>query len=183
GVSRRQTKPEDGTTADLSNKLRIISSTELFSGLDARNQRLLAFSAQWYEVAEGQMIFSRGQAPDAAYLCIKGSATLEWSDEDGRNRVISTIEPGRLIGDLSIITGELRQLDLTATTDCIFLRIGAEELRAVIESDVSVAVQLLQTVAGYFSKLSDRINTAQNPSDLFPEAPHSIQGESTGKNA
>ncbi|KUJ81072.1 ABC transporter transmembrane domain-containing protein [Ruegeria profundi] len=183
GVSRTRTQPEVSTTADLSNKLRIISSTELFSGIDARNQRLLAFSAQWYEVAEGQMIFSRGQAPDAAYLCIKGNATLEWSDEDGRNRVISTIEPGRLIGDLSIITGELRQLDLTATTDCIFLRIGAEELRAVIESDVSVAVQLLQTVAGYFSKLSNRINTAQNPSDLFPEAPQSIQGESTGNNA
>ncbi|MCA0928157.1 ABC transporter transmembrane domain-containing protein [Ruegeria profundi] len=183
GVSRTRTQPEVSTTADLSNKLRIISSTELFSGIDARNQRLLAFSAQWYEVAEGQMIFSRGQAPDAAYLCIKGNAKLEWSDEDGRNRVISTIEPGRLIGDLSIITGELRQLDLTATTDCIFLRIGAEELRAVIESDVSVAVQLLQTVAGYFSKLSNRINTAQNPSDLFPEAPQSIQGESTGNNA
>ncbi|MES0824907.1 ABC transporter transmembrane domain-containing protein [Ruegeria sp. SCP11] len=183
GVSRTQTRLEDGASADLSTKLEIISSTELFSGIDARNQRLLAFSAQWYEVAKGQVIFSRGQTPDAAYLCIKGQANLDWHSEDGTRRTISVIEPGRLIGDLSIITGEVRQLDLTAVSDCTFLRIGAEELRAVIESDASVAVQLLQTVAGYLTTLANRINTAQNPSDIFSDAPQSLEGESTGNNA
>lgn len=183
GVSRTQARHEDGASADLSRKLQIISSTELFSGLDARNQRLLAFSAQWYEAAAGQMIFSRGQAPDAAYLCIKGQANLDWTDESGGTRTVSIIEPGRLIGDLSIITGDVRQLDLTAATDCTFLRIGAEELRAVIESDASVAVQLLQTVAGYLTTLSTRINTIQHASEVFPEIPQSIEGESSGNNA
>ncbi|WP_170574337.1 ABC transporter transmembrane domain-containing protein [Ruegeria atlantica] len=179
GFSRTQARQEGAASDDLSTKLEIISSTELFSGIDARNQRLLAFSAQWYEVAEGQMIFSQGQAPDAAYLCIKGQAKLDWPSEEGGKRTIAIIEPGRLIGDLSIITGELRQLDLTAITDCTFLRIGAEELRAVIESDASVAVQLLQTVAGYLTTLSNRLNTAQNPSDVFTDAPQSIEGEIT----
>ena len=129
------------------------------------------------------MIFAQGQTPDAAYLCIKGQAKLDWPDEDGGTRTISIIEPGRLIGDLSIITGELRQLDLTAITDCTFLRIGAEELRAVIESDASVAVQLLQTVAGYLTSLSSRINTLQNVSEVFADLPESIEGEGTGHNA
>jgi putative ABC transport system ATP-binding protein len=183
GVARTQDRHEEGASADLSRKLQIIASTELFSGIDARNQRLLAFSAQWYEVAEGQMVFSRGQAPDAAYLCIKGQANLIWTEEGGGKRTISIIEPGRLIGDLSIITGDLRQLDLEATTDCTFLRIGAEELRAVIESDASVAVQLLQTVAGYLTTLSNRLNTVQNTADVFPDIPQSIEGESTDSNA
>lgn len=183
GVARTQDRHEDETSADLSRKLQIIASTELFSGIDARNQRLLAFSAQWYEVAEGQMIFSRGQSPDAAYLCTKGQAKLIWTEEGGGKRPISIIEPGRLIGDLSIITGEVRQLDLEAITDCTFLRIGAEELRAVIESDASVAVQLLQTVAGYLTTLSNRLNTVQNTADVFPDIPQSIEGKSSGNNA
>ena len=169
GVSR--TRPEDETSAtdDLSRKLKIISSTELFSGIDGRNQRLLAFSAQWYKAAAGQIIFSRGQAADAAYLCISGEADLIWTEEGGVARTISVIEPGRLIGDLSVITGEPRQLDLVAVQNCSFLRIGAEELRAVIESDAGVALQLLQTVAGYLSTLAERAN-ATNATSLFVDA-------------
>ncbi|WP_425079672.1 ABC transporter transmembrane domain-containing protein [Ruegeria denitrificans] len=183
GVSRSKSTPEDSTSDDLSRKLEIISATELFSGVDGRNQRLLAFSAQWYEAAAGQVIFSRGQAPDAAYLCVSGQARLDWPTDDGQKRPISIIEPGRLIGDLSIITGEPRQLDLVATEDCSFLRIGAEELRAVVESDASVATQLLQTVAGYLTTLSTRINAAQNPEELLPTITDQAIQESTGENA
>ncbi len=163
GVSRTHVETEDTASDDLSRKLKIISSTELFSRLDGRNQRLLAFSAQWYEAAAGQTIFSRGQAPDAAYLCISGQARLEWMEENGQMRALSTIEPGRLIGDLAIITGEARQLDLVAETDCAFLRIGAEELRAVIESDAGVAVQLLVTVAGYLTTAAERLRDSNTP--------------------
>ncbi|WP_281972912.1 ABC transporter transmembrane domain-containing protein [Ruegeria faecimaris] len=166
GVSKTQLEQESGTTADLSRKLKIISSTPLFANIDGRNQRLLAFSAQWYDAAAGQVIFSRGQAPDAAYLCISGHAKLMWHEEDGSTRSISVIEPGRLIGDLSVITGETRQLDLVAGENCSFLRIGAVELRAVIESDASVAVQLLETVAGYLTTISEKIN-ATKASTLF----------------
>ncbi|NOC45508.1 ABC transporter transmembrane domain-containing protein [Ruegeria sp. HKCCD7559] len=183
GVSRSKSPQEDSTSDDLSRKLEIISATELFSGVDGRNQRLLAFSAQWYEAAAGQVIFSRGQAPDAAYLCVSGQARLDWPTDDGKKRPISIIEPGRLIGDLSIITGEPRQLDLVATEDCRFLRIGAEELRAVVESDASVATQLLQTVAGYLTTLSTRINAAQNPEELLPTITDQAIQESTGENA
>ncbi|MCG7521584.1 ABC transporter transmembrane domain-containing protein [Ruegeria sp. Ofav3-42] len=169
GVSRTRTEEEASTTDDLSRKLKIISSTELFSGIDGRNQRLLAFSAQWYEAAAGQIIFSEGQTPDAAYLCVSGEADLIWTEENGTARTISVIEPGRLIGDLSIITGEIRQFDLVAVKNCSFLRIGAEELRAVIESDAGVALQLLQTVAGYLTTISQRLNAANATSLIFED--------------
>ncbi|WP_164660674.1 ABC transporter transmembrane domain-containing protein [Tropicibacter sp. Alg240-R139] len=150
GVSRSVDVLDSGGAADLSRKLNIIASTELFAKLDARNQRLLAFSAQWYDVAAGQVIFSEGQSPDAAYLCLSGKAELRWPEEqDHDGRAIFVIEPGRLIGDLSIITGELRPFDLIAQEDSSFLRIGAEEFRAVIESDATVAVSLLETVADH----------------------------------
>lgn len=169
GVSRTRPEEEASSTDDLSRKLKIISSTELLSGIDGRNQRLLAFSAQWYDAAAGQIIFSEGQTPDAAYLCISGEADLIWNEGNGTARTISVIEPGRLIGDLSIITGEIRQFDLVAVKNCSFLRIGAEELRAVIESDAGVAMQLLQTVAGYLTTISQRLNAANATSLIFDD--------------
>lgn len=168
GVSRSRTESEEDQTEDFSRKLKIIAATDLFSRLDGKHQRLLAFSAQWFDAAAGQTIFARGQTPDAAYLCITGQANLEWTMPDGEKRNISVVEPGRLIGDLSIITGAPRQLDLVATTDCSFLRIGAEELRAVVESDATVAVRLLETVAGYLNTVAERLLLSDIP--LSPEA-------------
>lgn len=166
GISKTRMYEEEDETADLSRKLKIISSTELFSGIDGRNQRLLAFSAKWYEATPGQVIFARGQSPDAAYLCVSGEAVLEWPEEDGSARPVSQVTPGRLIGDLSVITNEKRQLNLVAQSPCSFLRIGAEELRAVVESDAGVAVQLLETVAGYLTSLADQVNGPQDLADL-----------------
>jgi putative ABC transport system ATP-binding protein len=88
---------------------------------------------------------------DAAYLCIQGSAGLYWSAEDGEKRLVSTITPGRLIGDLSVILNERRTLDLIASEDSLFLRIGASELMAVIENDAMVACNIMRTVAGHLS--------------------------------
>ena len=163
GISRTRPETEDSASDDLTRKLGIISSNDLFARLDGRNQRLLAFSAQWYEAAADQVIFARGQTPDAAYLCISGEASLHWYGQDGEKRVISIIEPGRLIGDLAIIAGEARTLDLVATTPCTFLRIGAEELRAVVESDAAVAMKLLETVAGYLTSISERMRESNTP--------------------
>ena len=162
GISRVREDAEDSASDDLSRKLEIISSTELFSRLDGRNQRLLAFSAQWYEATAGQTIFARGQAPDAAYLCISGEASLNLLNENGEEEILSTVEPGRLVGELAIITNEPRQFDLVTTTDCAFLRIGAEELRAVIESDAGVAVKLLETVTGYLTSVAERLRDSND---------------------
>ncbi|WP_425044512.1 ABC transporter transmembrane domain-containing protein [Primorskyibacter sp. S87] len=156
GVERERLSGMDHAgTADLKRKLDIIASTELFSRLDPRNQRLLAFSAQWYDAKAGQVIFLHNQPADAAYLCLTGKSALRWPESAPDDPPLSFVEPGRLIGDLSIITGDPRPLDLIALEDSGFLRIGAEEFRAVIENDATVAVRLLETVAGHLVDAAD----------------------------
>ena len=164
---------DDEDTDDLSRKLRVISRAELFSGIDSRNQRLLAFAAQWYTAQEGQRIFSMNERADAAYLCVKGSAVLSYDGQDGEDRHVTVIEPGRLIGDLAIILDEPRQLHLTALSEVTFLRIGATEFRAVLENDATVLRSLLNTVAGHLTGAAELLRQAnvQIPQDEGPPAP------------
>ena len=136
---------------DLDKKMAEIAKTELFGALDRKQQRLLAFGSQWYKAEAGQKIFSVNDEADAAYLCIKGVAALTWTTDEGLKRLVSEITPGRLIGDLSVIVNEPRPLDLEATEDCVFLRIGANELMAVIENDAMVASTLMRAVAGHLT--------------------------------
>ena len=99
------------------------------------------------------------EKPDAAYLCISGSAVLTYDIEDGE-RPVTTIEPGRLIGDLAILSDEVRNLNLTATSDARFLRIGAQEFRSVVESDTTVLFSLLRTVSGYLTGAAELLRQA-----------------------
>ncbi|MDK3071497.1 ABC transporter transmembrane domain-containing protein [Sedimentitalea sp. JM2-8] len=162
GVARSVADDPDGAgTKDLRRKQKAIASADLFAGLDARNQRLLAFGAQWFESRPGQVIFAHGQPPDAAYLCLEGTAELRWPGRPRDEPPISIVEPGRLIGDLSIITHQTRQLDLVSVGKSRFLRIGADEFRDVIESDASVALRLLEAVAGNLVKVSEVLSNAK----------------------
>ncbi|TNF64128.1 MAG: cyclic nucleotide-binding domain-containing protein, partial [Rhodobacteraceae bacterium] len=160
-ISRgRESDLDDGGVADLRRKQRLIAQTDLFGSLDARNQRLLAFSAQWFEARAGDVIFRGGEKADAAYLCLEGHAEMHWPEKGLGDRPVASIGPGRLIGDLSIILGEDRQLNLISVTDTKWLRIGAEEYRAVVETDPAVALNLLHTVASHLTGAAELLRHA-----------------------
>ncbi len=166
GRIKGDTAPADPQDADarqdLNNKVQAVAQAELFANLDLRQQRLLAFSSQWFSVKAGQVIYQAGQKADAAYLCVKGLSGLYWTDDSRKKRLITEVAPGRLIGDLSVIIKERRQVDLVAIEDTLFLRIGATELMAVIENDAMVASSLLRTVSGHLTNVVDNIRNVRN---------------------
>lgn len=145
---------KDGS-GDLRRKLQIIQRTELFRDLDPRNQRLLAFAARWYNVPAEMRIFSTAEPADSAYLCVSGKAELSYTQPEGEEYHVSTVEPGRLIGDLALILAEPRQLNLTTLEESVFLRIGADQFNAVIKNDKSVLLSLLRAVARNLSGASE----------------------------
>jgi len=149
-----------GAAADLNRKLDLIASTDLFANLGPRNQRLLAFSAQWFDAEPGQVIFSHDQVADAVYLCLKGQAELRWPNSKPGDPPVTFVGPGRLIGDMAVITNDQRSLDLVAVEETSFLRIGAEEFRAVIENDATVALKLLQAVTGHLTDVTGLLRMA-----------------------
>ncbi len=160
GAVHEAAPQDEDARQDLNRKLKAIVQTELFGNLDPKQQRLLAFSSQWYKAKAGQAIFKVGQEADAAYLCVKGKAGLYWPQGgDGEMLKVSEILPGRLIGDLQVIQGMDRLMDLVAEEDSVFLRIGATELLAVIENDPEVAISLLRTVAGYLTNTAGRVRS------------------------
>ncbi|MEO0939445.1 MAG: ABC transporter transmembrane domain-containing protein [Pseudomonadota bacterium] len=170
GVQRAATDDGDGSS-DLRRKRRAIAATELFGQLDIKAQRLLAFAASWYRVTAGTRIFSQHETADAAYLCVRGRAQMSYESETGETRNITVVEPGRVIGDLAIILNEPRQLDLTAIEDCVFLRIGADEFRAVYENDRTVLLHLLRTVGSHLTGLAEVVRDAGIDVSRYSEDP------------
>ncbi|MBY6067425.1 cyclic nucleotide-binding domain-containing protein [Leisingera aquaemixtae] len=143
---------EGAASQDLARKLRALEQTELFSGLNRRQLRLLAFGARWYEAKAGEVVFLKDdEATDGAYMILSGEADLLLPQEGAEDRLIAQVGPGRLVGELGLIRQEPRALSMVAASDLRCLRIGEEEFLAVVENDASTAFKLLQVVAGYVS--------------------------------
>lgn len=147
------TGTEDGAaSADLARKLRALEQIELFSTLNRKQLRLLAFGARWYEAKKGETVFLKNDPPtNGAYLVLEGEAGLYLPKEDEPDQLIVTAGPGTLVGELGLIRNEPRALSMVADTDITCLRIGAKEFLAVVENDAATAFKLLQVVAGYVS--------------------------------
>ncbi|MEX0278303.1 MAG: ABC transporter transmembrane domain-containing protein [Ruegeria sp.] len=143
---------DSAASADLARKLRALEQTPLFSGLDRRQLRLLAFGARWFDAAAGQVIFLKDDQPtDGAYVVLAGEAGLYLPQPDGPDKLILAVGPGALVGELGLIRKEPRALSMVAETDLSCLRIGEEEFLAVVENDAATAFKLLQVIAGYVS--------------------------------
>lgn len=143
---------ESAASADMVRKLRALQQTKLFSGLDRKQLRLLAFGARWYYADAGEYVFRKNDAPtDGAYMLIKGKAGLYLPDTGDGERLVSTVGPGQLVGELGLIRNVPRALDMKARTGLTCLRIGAKDFLAVVENDAATAFRLLQVVSGYVS--------------------------------
>ncbi len=143
---------QDNTAPDLLVKLQAIKQTVFFSGVDQKQLRLLAFSAQTFAFEANEMIFDIGDDPsDGVYLILKGEADFFLPLEEGGEKLIRTAGPGSLVGELSLILGEPRTLSMRARSDVSGLRIGAEEFMSVVQNDASTSFKFLQLIAGYVS--------------------------------
>ncbi len=146
-----QTPEDTAATADLQRKLRALEATDMFSGLDRKQLRLLAFGAKWFYAEAGDVIFSKLDDPtDGAYMVLSGTADLV-NPVEGGDELIATVGPGTLVGELGLIRNVPRALTMRASSDIEALRLGAEEFLAVVENDAATSFKLLQVVAGYTS--------------------------------
>ncbi len=143
---------DDTVSADLARKLRALEGTDLFSGLERKQLRLLAFGARWFTAPSGTYVFHKDDDPSSgAYLLVEGQADLLLPVEGKDDQLIATVGPGQLVGELGLIRNEPRALDMRAKGELTCLRIGAEEFLDVVGSDAQTAYKLLQVVAGYVS--------------------------------
>ncbi|MEO0938495.1 MAG: ABC transporter transmembrane domain-containing protein [Pseudomonadota bacterium] len=140
---------DSAASADLARKVAALEATSLFSGVSRKQLRLLAFGARWYDADAGAYVFHKNDPPDdGAYLITEGEADL-LLPQDGEDKLIATVGPGALVGELGLIRAEPRALDMRAKGTLKCLRLGSEEFLAVVEHDASTAFKLLQVVAGY----------------------------------
>ena len=106
-----------------------------FRGLPTPFQDAILSMGTLRKVAARQVLFARGEACDAMYAVLEGKLRASGTDADGREALLTVVEPPGWVGEIPFFDGIARTHDLVAEIPSLVLRVGAEPLLAFLDAE------------------------------------------------
>jgi CRP-like cAMP-binding protein len=114
----------------------------LFDGFSRRHLRRLAAEADVIGFEAGRPIVEEGQAGEAMYVVLGGTARVLRS-----GRKVGELIPGDFFGELSALDGGPRTASVVPDTPMEVLRLFRHTLRRMVEDEPPLAMGLLEGLA------------------------------------
>ena len=128
----------------LDDDIAILAAAPLFGFLDRDALRLLTFAAERRELADGDLLFSRGDPADGGFVVMSGTIRLEPRIAGGE-----PVRAGRaaLIGQLALFVRGERPTEARAEGAADVMRITPTLMRRVLEEFPEAAQAVHETLA------------------------------------
>jgi CRP/FNR family cyclic AMP-dependent transcriptional regulator len=117
----------------------VLAEIPLFAGLSGRDCRRIAEHTEIAEIKAGEAIVREGFTGEAAFVLLTGTARVERTGDP-----VVDMGSGAMIGELSLLSGQVRSATVTATCDLWVLRIRRETFRRLLEREPAITVRLLE---------------------------------------
>jgi CRP/FNR family transcriptional regulator, cyclic AMP receptor protein len=103
-----------------------------FSTLPTALQDALLAGAQVQRLDAGQRLFRRGDPPSGLYALIEGALRIGAVSANGKEALLSLVEPPAWFGEISLFDGQPRTHDAFAESPCTLLLVPQAELLALL---------------------------------------------------
>lgn len=107
----------------------------------------LAAGLERMRLAAGEVLFRQGDRGDAMYMLAAGQMNIQVQVPDGEERMLCTLEPNAIMGEVSLLLDEPRIATLVARTEAELWRISRDDFKAAIARGDPWASGFLLTVA------------------------------------
>lgn len=128
--------------ANRQEKVEALRSVGIFAGLGDEALASIADVSGEVEFEPGQVLIEPGQAGTGAFVILAGRVHVH------ARGVETELGPGEVVGELSLLRRDSRRIArVQAITPVRCFAIGRQQFRALLASDVHLAIALLGTVA------------------------------------
>ncbi len=101
-----------------------------FGRLDPAALEGIVRVCEWRELEGGEVLFEQGDPGDAAYFLIAGRLRAQRHAADGVTRPLGDIRPGETVGEVAVLSDDVRGATVLAARDSVVVRLPTEHLRA-----------------------------------------------------
>lgn len=120
----------------------------LFASCSNKDLEKIARAGDEIQLAAGKLIVDQGQTGREAYVLLEGQATVKRN-----NKKITTLGPGAVIGEMSLLDHGPRTATVTCDTDCQLLVIQQRHFLGVLDEVPALSHKLLAALASKVREL------------------------------
>jgi len=131
-----------------------LARVRILTALDERALERLAAVAFTRRFAANQILFVGGEPSDHLYIVRSGLLRVLTTSPHGDQFVLSTVGPGEVIGELSLLDRQPRSADVVAAELSELIAVPADVARSVLESDPQAVLAAARELAGQVRRLT-----------------------------
>ena len=145
----------------LSDDVELLRKVPIFSNVELAKLKLLAFTSEHMRFDPGQEVFRQGDAGDAAYVIIEGTADVLVNTKSGPIKILE-MGPHAFLGEIAIICDVPRTATIIAKTELRTLRISKDLFFRLIEEFPQMAIEIMRVLAERLENTTQELTQARN---------------------
>ena len=136
-------------------KIDLLQSVSLFWELSKEELGHIADKMVSSHFENGNYIFLEDSEGEKCFFVVEGSVKVTRLSKDGREVILTIMNPGDFFGEMSLLDGESRSANVIALEKTEVLTLNREDFLVVLHEYPTIAIQLVKEMAGRLRK-SDR---------------------------
>lgn len=124
-------------------KARLLSGSTLFCDLNEQELEELAAHAQWRSLPARKHVVLQGSQSQEMYAVLRGRLKVIRESKDGREAILSILEPGEVFGELAMLDGAPRTATVETLEPCELLVLHRADVIGFLENHPKVMHQLI----------------------------------------
>lgn len=137
----------------------LLSACRLFSCLDMAVLHRVAKEAKAVHIAPDEVLFSRGDEADAAYIVTRGAMAIEVMSVDGRALRLATLHRGELFGELALVDGGTRTADARSQETTELIRLEKADFQRLAQEEAGFAHALTVSVVNRLRATNNHVES------------------------
>jgi CRP-like cAMP-binding protein len=130
----------------------MIETTHMFRDFEWNDIEALADYLQAYEANAGTNLFREGDSGDYLCLVIQGKVDIYKEDLNQQKKIVASIGPGKTLGEMAIIDGELRSATAVVAIPTTLTILTKNNFLRIIEDKPMLAAKILLKIARLLSQ-------------------------------
>jgi CRP-like cAMP-binding protein len=125
-----------------------LAHVDFFSGLSKKELKSVALLLTPTSIAAGAELITEGEVGRDAFIIVTGSASV-WR----RGRLVATVGPGSVLGEMAVLTGISRTATVKADTDLELQKLSRRDFLGLLDSSPTMARKLLVSTINRLQEL------------------------------
>ncbi len=137
----------------------LVKRVPLFSRLNEDDLEKIRVLCVTQHYSKDQIILIEEEAGNTLFLIQKGRVKVSRMSDDGREVILSILEPGDFFGELSLIDGKARSASVTAIEDSEVLMLRRGDFLRLLEDYPQISISLMKELASRIRKSDTHIKS------------------------